>query len=170
MLRSLTLLCLPFLFIAACSKPSQQSPGEPIAIQRITSQSVVKVVGQPLEIARGGSADATVRLTIQNGYHVNANPPTYSYLKPTELEVTPGDGFSVNYLTYPTALTKKFPFAEKSLAVYEGNTDLKVSLKANPKASPGEHSIPAVLRVQACDDQVCYPPGQIDLRIPVTIK
>jgi thioredoxin:protein disulfide reductase len=166
--------CLLFLFIAsACSKPAQNSVSQPASgntqSKRITSESVVKVSAQPVAITRGASGDAVVRLTIQSGYHVNANPPTFPYLKATELDITAGDGISVSFITYPTALTKKFAFADKPLAVYEGETELKARLKADT-ATKGEHSVAAQLRVQACDDQVCYPPGKIELRIPVTVK
>jgi thioredoxin:protein disulfide reductase len=162
---------LLFLFIAsACSKPADDSQSVSNAsTQRITSESVVKVSAQPVAMAAGESTDAVVRVTIQSGYHVNANPPTFPYLKATELDITAGDGISVSFVSYPTALTKKFAFADKPLAVYEGDTELKARLKAD-SARKGEHSLAAKLRVQACDDQVCYPPGQIELRIPVTVR
>ncbi|MFN2498731.1 MAG: protein-disulfide reductase DsbD domain-containing protein [Pyrinomonadaceae bacterium] len=165
---------LLFLFIAsACSKPAQNEPSsntQSPAPQRITSESVVKVSAQPVAIARGESGDAVVRLTIQSGYHTNANPPTFPYLIATQLDITAGDGISVAFVSYPNALTKEFAFADKPLAVYEGETELRAKLKADSSASKGEHSIAAQLRVQACDHQVCYPPGQIGLRIPVTVK
>jgi len=156
---------------AACSKPAANSasPAESPA-QRITSEGVVKATTQRVEIPAGGSAEATVRLTIQSGYHVNANPPTFSYLKATVLEISPSDGVSVAFVIYPNAVNKKFAFAEQPLAVYEGDTDLKATLKADKAAKKGERSIPARLRIQACDDQVCYPPGTVELTIPVNIK
>ncbi len=169
---------LLFLFIvSACSKPAGNSFIQPASSntkspvpQRITSESVVKVSAEPVAIAIGGSTDAVVRLTIRSGYHVNANPPTYSYLKPTQLDVTASNGISATSVSYPSPLTKKFAFADKPLAVYEGETEIKATMKADTTASKGEHSVAAQLRVQACDDQVCYPPGQIELRIPVTVK
>jgi len=136
----------------------------------VTSESVVKAAAQPVEISAGGSAEAIVRVTIQGGYHINANPPTYPYLKATALEISPAGGVSVGRVIYPKALDKKFPFAEKPLAIYEGETNLKATLKADQAAKKGEQSIPAHLRIQACDDQVCYPPGTLSLAIPVNIK
>jgi DsbC/DsbD-like thiol-disulfide interchange protein len=168
--------CLLLLLTAsACSKPTQNSVNQPAtsavpSAQRITSESVVKVSAEPVSIAVDGTAQLIVRLKIQNGYHVNANPPTYSYLKATELDITANDGISVAFVWYPSALTRKFPFADKPLAVYEGEAEIKATIKAAPAASKGERSIAALLRVQACDDQLCYPPGQIELRIPVTVK
>jgi DsbC/DsbD-like thiol-disulfide interchange protein len=174
----ITIPCLLLLFVtAACSKPAQNSARESVknpstspSAQRITSESVVRVVAQPVEIPAGRSAEATVRVTIQNGYHINANPPTYRYLKATELEIAQGEGLSTTSVYYPPPLTRKFTFAEKPLAVYEGNTELKATLKADQSTERGERSISAKLRVQACDHEVCYAPGTLDLTIPVSIK
>ena len=173
-----TLICLLLLIIiSACTKavpePARETANVPAAsptAQRITSESVVKVVAPPVEISRGGSAEAVVRVTIQSGYHVNANPPTYPYLKATQLELSSTEGVLVGPVTYPQALNKKLAFAEKPLAVYEGETELKTTLKADKTAGTGARSLSAKLRVQACDDQVCYPPGAIDFTIPVNIK
>jgi DsbC/DsbD-like thiol-disulfide interchange protein len=138
--------------------------------KKITSTSVVTAEPQATELTAGNSGEAVVRLAIQKGYHVNANPPTYPYLKATELEIKPGEGVSVGKVTYPQPVTAKFEFAEQPLAVYEGTTQLKAELKAEKGAQPGNRSLSAVLRIQACDDQVCYPPGKIELQIPVTVK
>jgi hypothetical protein len=172
----LTCLLMPFVN-AACSKTNSNSASEPTstpaaspAARKITSESVVRATAQRVELRAGGTADATVRLTIESGYHVNANPPTYAYLKATTLELKPADGISVGSIVYPKALQKKFPFAEKPLAVYEGETDLKAVLKTEQTAKKGERSIPASLRIQACDDQVCYAPGTLELAIPVNIN
>ena len=168
---------LLLLVTSACSKTtsnpptaSQPSPVVAPSPQKVTSESVVKAAAQPVDLAAGGSAEAIVRVTIQSGYHINANPPSYPYLKATALEISPADGISVGFVSYPKALDKKFPFAEKPLAIYEGETSLKATLKAEPAAKKGERSIPAHLRIQACDDQVCYPPGTLTLAIPVNIK
>ena len=130
----------------------------------------MKVTTPETSLAKGGSGDAVVRLNIENGYHINANPPTFPYLIPVELQIAPVDGFSVDFITYPDAVTKKFSFAEKPLAVYEGTVDLKVRLSATKTAPSGTHNLSAKLGVQACDDQVCYAPGSIDLKLPVSIK
>ena len=159
------------LFVSAgCSRPAPNLASESAPAQRITSEGVVKAVAQRVEIPAGGTGEVTVRLTIQSGYHVNANPPTFSYLKATVLEISPPEGVSVSFIIYPNAVNKKFPFADQPLAVYEGETDLKATLKADKAAKKGERSIPARLRIQACDDQVCYPPGALELAIPVNVK
>lgn len=168
---------LALLIISACSKPADNSNNQSASSvaqtpgpRRITSESVVKATAEPVAIAAGSPAQAIVRLAIQSGYHVNANPPTFTYLKATELIIPSSDGISATSVSYPSPLSRKFAFAGKPLAVYEGEAEIKAAIKADNTASKGEHSIAAQLRVQACDDQVCYPPGQIEVRIPVTVK
>ena len=131
---------------------------------------MVKATPVATTIPKGGSGEAIVRLKIADGYHTNANPASFPYLIATQLDLTPAAGLSVDFITYPTGQTKKFSFSEQPLAVYEGETDLKVRLSAAASAQTGEHNLSAKLRVQACDDQVCYAPGTIDLTLPVTVK
>ncbi|HVQ38667.1 MAG TPA: protein-disulfide reductase DsbD domain-containing protein [Pyrinomonadaceae bacterium] len=177
----ITSLCLLLLCIAsACSKPAENSASTtastPAASPALTedkhvrSVDVVKVTPQPLEIAAGGSGEAVVLLTVQNGYHINANPPTYPYLIATALEVPPANGLSAGKVTYPKPLSRKFIFAAKPLAVYEGDNELRAIIKAEKSATPAQQPLAAKLRIQACDEAVCYPPGTLDLVIPVSIK
>ena len=136
----------------------------------INSVDVVKALPQEATLTRGRSGEAVVVVKIANGYHVNANPPTLAYLKPTEIELKSADGISVEFIVYPDPLVKKFGFSETPLKVYEGETNLKVHLKADKKVTPGKHNLSAKLRVQACDEKVCYAPGTIDLTVPVNVQ
>jgi thioredoxin:protein disulfide reductase len=172
----LTWFLFSIFLLAGCANKSVTPTAKPAAPatvsenKRIASIDVVKAEVQPIAINAGSVGEAVVRLTIQKGYHINANPPTFRYLKATELEVEPSEGVSVSSIYYPPPLNRQFTFAEKPLAVYEGDTELKATLKADQSTKRGERSIPARLRIQACDDEVCYPPGTLDLKIPVSIK
>ena len=151
----------------ACTKAPTSETQEP---QAINSVDVVKANPQDVSIAAGESGEAVVQLRITNGYHVNANPPSQPYLKPTEIEIPPAQGISVEFITYPDPLVRTFAFSETPLKVYEGETNLKVRLKADKSATSGARNLSAKLRVQACDDKVCYAPGALDLIVPVTVK
>ncbi len=168
----LTIASLLLLLAAsACSKSIQdsgsQSPTGPAGTPRLTEDKRVASVDV---VKAAPSGEVRIRLTIQSGFHINANPPTYPYLIATTLEISPADGVSVGSVTYPKPLSRKFVFAEKALAVYEGETEVKATLKSDKSAKQGQQSLAAKLRIQACDDQVCYPPGTLDLIIPVTTK
>lgn len=164
-LLPLLLLCL---LITACAKaPTNTAENEPPAIKSV---DVVKAMPQETTLAAGESGDALVRLQIQNGYHVNANPPSQSYLKPTEIELKPQESISVEFIRYPDPLVRTFAFSQTPLKVYEGETDLKLRLAADKTAKPGKHNLSATLRVQACDDKVCYAPGAVNVIVPVNVK
>src|SRR5262249_22156828 len=100
-LRSLTLVaCVLLLCIASgCSPSANQNsstnsgPNSGTETgKQISSVNVVSVKVEPLEISAGKTGETTIRLNIQQGYHVNANPPTYPYLKPTELDIPSSQG------------------------------------------------------------------------------
>ena len=174
---SIVLTLIIASMVTACSKSANTSnnkttvqPAADNAVKRIASADVVKAVPERVEVRAGGSVEVPVRLTIQSGYHLNANPPTYPYLIPTALEIAPAAGISAARITYPPPINAKFAFAEAPLAVYEGETEIRATLTADNSAKPGEYSLSAKLRIQACDDQVCYPPGTRDLTIPVIVK
>lgn len=167
----LTIFCV---LASACSGPvgdANKNGSSAVAESTpVTSTGVVKATPEELTLTRGEPGTAIVRLQIQNGYHVNANPPSFRYLIPTQLELGGAKNIVAGAITYPAPLTKKFSFADEPLKVYEGEAIIKAVLNAQPAAEAGKHNLSAKLRVQACDDNVCYPPGTIDLMVPVTVK
>lgn len=169
---TIVLLTLILLALTACSKrpADDSSKSATPAGQRISSETLVKAEAQPVDLATDGSADAIVKVTVQNGYHINANPASFPYLIATELDIPESEDIAVNYTYYPNPLVKKFSFADQPLRVYEGETPIRASLLAAKTAAKGQRSLAASLRIQACDDQVCYPPGSIAVAIPVLVK
>lgn len=131
---------------------------------------IVTASAERVELSAGKTADVSVRLSIADGYHVNANPATEKFLIPTSLNVKSDAGITVGKIAYPNALKKKFPFAEVPLAVYEGDAVIKLSLSAPRDAQPGQHTLAADIRVQPCDDEKCYPPTTIKTGVEVTIR
>ena len=173
-----TKLVLTILMLTAClscARPVYEakaptSEAAPSPAKPRNSTDVVKVSVPDVNAKPGESSDALVQVTIEKGYHVNANPPTFPYLKATELEVPKAPDIAVNFIVYPNAMTRSFAFAEKPLAVYEGTFNIKAQLKVNKSAKPGAQNLPAKLRVQACDEEVCYAPGTLDLTLPLKIQ
>ncbi|HZJ43964.1 MAG TPA: protein-disulfide reductase DsbD domain-containing protein [Pyrinomonadaceae bacterium] len=175
-IEGLSVIGLLLIVLSSCSKsePNQTTAPpaapSPSAVRRIASIDVVKVSPEEVTISAGGSGVASVRVAIDKGYHVNANPPTFPYLKPTELIFKATPSISISSVKYPGATTRKFQFAEKPLAVYEGEAIIKVDLKVNKGTPQGKQNLSGTLRVQACDEEVCYAPGEREIVIPVNIK
>ncbi len=163
-------LFLASLFLAACKTgsnvPSAATPSPNVR----SSADVVKVSATNVSLPAGGNADATVIISITQGYHVNANPATFSYLIPTEVTVHKREGLSANKPVYPTAEKKKFQFAESPLAVYEGEAQIKLPLRAEANAARGARSFPIDVRVQACDQEKCFAPDTLHVSLAVEVR
>jgi hypothetical protein len=130
----------------------------------------VRAESGKLELKQGGSAEASVKVTIANGYHINANPASFSYLIATELQLQPNYDVTAEAPKYPASVTKTFAFSKDPLNVYEGTAEIKVSFRAASKAPKGDLKLGARLRVQPCDEQTCFPPRTIETSIPITIN
>ena len=111
-------------------------------------------------------------LSISPGFHINANPATFSYLIATEVQhlQDPNGEILTGKPIYPSGEKKKFEFAEQPLAVYEGETQIRLPLRAQNPSVKGIRLLPIHLRVQACDNEKCYPPTTLDATISVDVK
>jgi hypothetical protein len=181
---TLSIFCLFALFLSACSQTETSKPGTTTAntpgasnnsapgetTTKAPPTDVVRVEIPNIEIKAGSSGEAAVKLTISSGYHINANPPSFSYLKATELNVESSAGITVGQPVYPSSVTRKFAFSKDPLAVYEGETAIKLPLSAAGNAQKGAQMLKGKLRIQACDEEACYPPRTIETAIPVTVK
>lgn len=186
MIRKQLLLafCFCAIFLSACSSTETSNSGANGAGANSASDNsgqiqtsneappadVVRVDVPAVEIKAGGTAEVTVKLTVASGYHINANPPSFSYLKATELTIEPGQGVTAGKPTYPSSVTRKFAFSKDPLAVYEGETAIKLPLTAAADAKKGAQTLKGKLRVQACDEEKCFPPRTMETSIPVTVK
>lgn len=156
-----------------------RSAQSPTPAQVSSSAEVVKVTTVPVSISQTGPADAVVTLSISPGFHVNANPATFPYLIATEVDHTidPDEKLPVmGKPIYPMPISRKFSFAEKPLAVYEGNVNVKLPLhlpdptRTSGTIAKGPKSFSITVRVQACDEQQCFPPSTLNANIQIEVK
>jgi DsbC/DsbD-like thiol-disulfide interchange protein len=170
-------LAITFLFIG-CTRTASKEPTPSVAstsASPMSSQSdgppadVVQANSTAVELTPGGKAEAVVTIKIAAGYHINGNPAS-KYQIATVLSVSAIDGISVGEAVYPPGVAKKFSFSPDTIMVYESGIVIKQPLLANADAGKGNRSLTAKLRVQPCDDQVCYPPRTLPVTILVNVK
>jgi hypothetical protein len=155
----------------ANASPNSSASESPVSTStKAPPADVVRAEVASVDVNAGSSAEASVKLTIADGYHINANPPSFPYLIATALQFQPSYYVTVGTPVYPASVTRKFAFSKDPLAVYEGEVTIKVPLKAESKAPKGEHTMGVRVRVQPCDEEACYPPRTIETSLPVTIK
>jgi DsbC/DsbD-like thiol-disulfide interchange protein len=123
-------------------------------------------------IKRGGSAKATVVLSIPGGLHTNSNRPSGENLIPTRITVS-GSGVKLSAVSYPRGKNRKFSFqdeSDKPLNVYEGRAafSFNVTVPANFKGNTVR--VRAVVRYQACNDEVCFAPKSEEVTLTANVR
>ncbi len=121
------------------------------------------------KVAAGSDFQATVKVRIADGWHVNSHTPTHDYLIGTELTLQPKDGFIVTDIRYPKGRLLQFDFSEDPLDVYEGDFAIFVSFKTSGSLRGTVDTLIGTLRMQACNNQVCIAPSTMPVVIPLII-
>ncbi len=106
----------------------------------------------------GTTARIAAQMTIEPGWHVNSDKPTFEYLIPTVLDLELPPGWADEAVHYPQAEMQTFAFADQPLSVYDGEVFLLADVKVPAGAPAGKVPVTAALRYQACNDTQCLPP------------
>ncbi len=101
-----------------------------------------------------------VTITIDDKFHINANPASFDFLIPTSVEFK---DIKPAKIEYPKSTRFTAKFAPEGLDVYEGSVAITARL---PKDSlKGIKAIQGTLTAQACTDQICLPPSTVPVSI-----
>lgn len=123
-------------------------------------------------VKRGAATRATVFLDIPGGLHTNSSRPTSENLIATRVTVS-GAGVKLSAVSYPRGKNKRFSFqdaTDRPLSVYEGRAafNFNVTVPANYKGSTIR--VRAVVRYQACNDEVCFAPKSEDITLTANVR
>ncbi len=137
-----------------------------------SSPDMLKVTAQgtPDPAPAGSPLEVSLLLDIEDGWKLNAHRPNQEYLIGTTLTLEPAAGFVVDEIVYPEGTLRKLDFSDDPMVVYEKQVRIVVRLRGTPDTPPGEYVLQGNLRVQACSGDVCLPPGQKPVSIPLRIS
>ena len=131
--------------------------------------SAQTVTGSIGTVKRGGSVKGTVVLDIPGGLHVNSNRPNSQYAIPTTVRLTVV-GAKVGGVSYPRGRNRKFSFSEDTINVYEGRAVFGFNLSVPQSFKGNTVRIRAVVRYQACNDEVCFPPKTKEITLTARVQ
>ncbi len=120
-------------------------------------------------VSRGKVVKGTIVLAIPEGLHVNSNKPNSEYAIPTTVKIS-GAGFKVGAIEYPEGANRKFQFSEDELNVYEGEISMPFTVNLLRNFRGKTLSVKAIVRYQACTEEVCYPPRNKTVIMSATVK
>lgn len=112
---------------------------------------------------RAGSAvRVALKVTLPEGLHTQSNKPREEAFIPTVLTINPPPGVTAEEIVWPPATDLAQAGATLPLSVFEHEflVGVRLALSASVK---GDLTVPAKLRYQACDVNLCYPPVTADV-------
>jgi len=133
-----------------------------------SAQTVSGSIGNG-SVARGSSARGSVVLSIPGGLHVNSSRPASEYAIPTTVRLS-GSGIKVSGPTFPRGVNRKFQFSENVINVYEGTVRFPFTVNVPAGFKGDTVRVRAVVKYQACTDEVCYPPRSKEVMLTARVR
>jgi thioredoxin:protein disulfide reductase len=139
-----------------------------LAISSLAQQQRL-TVEQPSQVTvkRGEEFSQKLTISIQPGYHVNSNKPRDEFLIPLQLTWSPGP-LTAESVSYPKP--EDIKVGPDTLSVFTGKLVLVTKFRAGNQASALPASMTGKLHYQACNNQMCFRPVTVDVRLPVVIQ
>ena len=135
-----------------------------------TPESILTVADPAqLKVPRTGEVEQHLKLRLQPGYHVNSNKPNEEFLIPLRLTWEKSAAETVA-VVFPKPENEKSEFSDKPLAVFTGNFEIVTKFKRAQGAAPGPGYLTGKLRYQACNDKMCLPPKNIEVKVPLLVE
>ncbi len=161
--RILAISCLLLLAAAMPPATTGQANDEIITVRLISAVDKL----QP-----GAANRFALEIQIKEPYHINAAEITEEYMIPTTVNLTGPEGANFEKLEFPEAVVKTLSFSETPLPVYEGTVRIFSTVTLPESFQGHEITVVGVIGYQACDDNSCLPPAELEFRqvFPVAAK
>ena len=122
---------------------------------------------EPLTVKRGGTASSMLKVATLPGFHVNSNKPKDEFLIPLTLTWTSGPLETIS-VVYPPPQDLKV--GNDILSVLTGTFQIETQFKAGEKPPAGPSAMVGKLHYQACNNQMCFRPSTVEVRVPVVVE
>lgn len=142
------------LFGLLCSAPAGAQLQRPRA-------EVIPVV-TVAEVKPGASVSVVLKVKLPKDVHVQADKPKDPSLIATALTIDAPPGVAVEKISYPSATELSQQGRRDTLLVFGPEFEIEARLAVATSVAPGELSVPARLRYQACNDTMCFPPARAE--------
>lgn len=128
-----------------------------------------ETASQPGTVVPGSTFSAAVRVSLSDGWHVNAHEPLDDFLIATVLSFEEQEGFILRATAYPEAKVINLSFSPDPLAVYEEIFMLAFEMEVGAEVAAGDYALEGSLQFQACNDAMCAAPREESFSFPVTV-
>ncbi|MFC1552025.1 protein-disulfide reductase DsbD domain-containing protein [Candidatus Latescibacterota bacterium] len=108
-------------------------------------------------------------IDISEGWYLNAHCPFDETLISTDIRFENESGLTFSDIIYPDPIIKSFRFSDQKLAVYEGEVIIGSRVSVSKKFTAKELVISGRLTYQACNNDMCLIPIEVEINIPLEI-
>ncbi len=122
-----------------------------------------KVFPQFDRLERGGRCLLAVELSIDEHWHINANPANPDFLVPTKVDVLSEQKVRVKSVLYPKHKLLRVNGADQPYHVYGGRTTIYVQLETDSAETAEVGVLQVRVTCQACNQDTCMPPSEVNL-------
>lgn len=122
------------------------------------------------ELLPGSQAIMSVTLNLIPGNHANSNRPQDPELVPTTLFPAEAKDVSWGRVRYPKPTEVIEWYSIDPLSVFENGAVIQALFTVSEDTEPGELELGGTLRVQVCDDEMCYPPERLSTSVTVKVS
>lgn len=130
------------------------------AAQPARPRAEVTAVVPTSPVTAGATARVSLTVRLPEDVHVQAHEPRDPSLIATVLTVEAPPGITVEAITYPPPTELTQTGRRDPLAVLGPEFAIDARLAVGAATPAGELAVPVVLRYQACNDRVCFPPAR----------
>ena len=121
---------------------------------------------EPLVVKHGANADQSLKVTVVPGFHVNGDKPKDEFLIPLKLTWT--GPLEAKTITYPK--TEEIKVGNQNLVVLTGSFLIHTNFIAPPNLARGSSAMTGKLRYQACNNEMCFRPSSVEVKLPVVVE
>jgi thiol:disulfide interchange protein DsbD len=114
-------------------------------------------------VRAGGPVRLALLVSLPEGLHTQSNKPRDPLLIPTVLTFDPPQGVTVDEIVWPPSTDFTVAGQDKPLAVFEHEFAIGVRVTLAANVASGALVIPANLRYQACNADLCFPPATTEV-------
>ena len=156
-----------YLGLAGDKQPAAAVAAEK-AVSRVQKGPViVELLAGADKFRAGSKVPLAVKLSLDEGWHVQAHEPSQPNLIGTRFTLLNTDLGKLSEAVYPEAQKLATPLGE--LHVYGGTALMGARLEVPADAKPGKARLRVAVEFQACDDKRCLTPERIELSLEIEI-
>jgi thioredoxin:protein disulfide reductase len=149
-------LCVLCSLCVLCAASAASAQGRP--------RAELTPVGERPTAAAGAKVRLALKVDLPEGLHTQSDKPRDPTFIPTVLTVDAPAGVTVEEIVYPPASELTQAGLPEPLVVFGEHFAIGVALSLASSVPAGNLVVPAVLRYQACDANLCYSPVNAKLQ------